>query len=297
MRLILFLSNLIINYMIFSFISGCLLVLIMYFFRFLLVLLISKLNKENFLKDFDFDFKQFVFEILLFGFVFFGFYVVDNESNFTDYIQHFFMIFLILLIPTYVYVLQPLTYLINKSNFIQREQLEKLIVRNYEIKIINKELINAYATGIIPFSKTILIGKPLIEKLTQDELLSIQLHEAGHLEKKHLDKLYIINLLLSVLFYFILFIRSSFFLTSNVMLNAIIVGVLGCFYGLLLWYVPGKIQYTFELEADKFSAKINGKENLINALEKLDILSKGEVSKGGITHPKLNVRIKNINNL
>ena len=69
------------------------------------------------------------------------------------------------------------------------------------------------------------------------------------------------------------------------------------FYGVLLWYIPGKIQYRFELEADKYSVENNGKENLINALKKLDTLSKGDVSKGGITHPKLSVRKKYINKL
>ena len=283
--------------MMISFFSGCMLVTILYCIRLLIVILISKINKENFFKDFEFDFKQFTFELFLFGFIFLSFHLIFSKIKSIDYIQHIMVILVILLIPTYVYVILPIFYLLQKNNFKNIHLVNQVFVNKYEVKVIDKDLINAYATGIIPFSKKILIGSPLIDNLTEEELLSIQFHEAGHLEKKHIDKLFLVNILLSVLSYFLFVIRSIYLTFENELINFITVGVLGMFYGVLLWYIPGKIQYRFELEADKYSVENNGKENLINALKKLDTLSKGDVSKGGITHPKLSVRIKYINKL
>lgn len=283
--------------MVLSFISGCSLVVLLYIIRILIVFLISIINKENFFKGFEFDFKQFIFELFLFGFIFLCFNLVFSNNTSISYLQHIIGILLILLIPTYVYVIQPIFYLTEKNNFKENHLNIKMVVNSYEIRIIDKDLINAYATGIIPFSKKILIGNTLIENLTKEELLSIQLHEAGHLEKKHLDKLFFVNILLSVLFYCILIIRSNYLTANNEFLNIVSIGISGAFYGLLLWYIPGKIQYKFEIEADKYAVENNGKVNLINALKKLDTISKGDVSKGGITHPKLSIRIKYINKL
>ena len=66
------------------------------------------------------------------------------------------------------------------------------------------------------------------------------------------------------------------------------------FVGLCFWYIPGKVQYKLELEADYFASKIVGAKEFEKALIELDSLSDGLVSKGGITHPKLLKRIKNI---
>lgn len=278
--------------MAYSLLFGFLFVLILYLFRMVFTLVVSKLNGQNFLNDFEFDPKQFFFEIFFFGLIFLCFYLVGRTTS-LDYLQHIISVLLVLSIPTYVYVIQPIFYLMEKNNLTDDNKR----VKNYRVKIIDKDLINAYATGIVPFSKTILVGKPLMEHLTKEELLSIQLHEAGHLEKNHLNKMFFTNILLSVLFYLALVFRSQYLTTSNELLNIITIGIFGLFYGFLLWYIPGKIQYRFELEADKYSAKNNGRENLINALKKLDILSKGDVSKGWLTHPKLSVRIKNVSDL
>lgn len=280
--------------MLLSFLSGAILVILLYFFRILLVFLISKLNQERFFENFDFDYTQFIFEILLFGFIFLGFHLVFSNVTSVNFLQHIIGVFLVLLVPTYNFVIQPIFYLMKKNNFKEFDMKNLVSVKGYEVKIIDKELVNAYATGIIPFSKTILIGKPLIRDLTNEELLSIQLHEAGHLKKKHLNKLFFVNTILCVIFYFLLVVRSNYLTYNSQILNIVIVGFLGAFYGLLVWYIPGKIQYKFELEADKYSVEKNGKENLINALNKLDLISSGDVSKGGITHPKLNVRLEHI---
>jgi Zn-dependent protease with chaperone function len=281
-----------------SFLAGALFFAVMYVLRFALVFFLTRYYKEDLRSNFDFNSRQIIFETLLFGSIFSLFSHSSNSLVANRVVSDLFNIFIISIIPTYVYVLQPFIHLFDKSESATTGTcIDDSGLINYRIKVVDKNLINAYATGIIPFSKTILIGKPLLMQLKDAELLSIKLHEAGHLKYNHLSKLYLANLLLSILFYFILQIRSSYFDFNNNSADLLSVGLLGCLYGFLVWYVPGKIQYRFELEADRFSALTNGKENLINALLALDRLSNGEVSKGGVTHPKLSVRIENIKSL
>jgi Zn-dependent protease with chaperone function len=103
-----------------------------------------------------------------------------------------------------------------------------------------------------------------------------------------------VSILVVVFSYFIFVLRSKFQF-GNELLNIASIGLVGAMMGLLIWIIPGRIQYQFEYEADLFSCRKNGRKNLIDALEKLDALSNGEVSKGGISHPTLSKRIQNLN--
>jgi Zn-dependent protease with chaperone function len=206
-------------------------------------------------------------------------------------------VFLITLVPTYAFVISPLSFLFLNKKYISDINLNQLIASeklNYKIRVIDANVINAYATGILPFTKTILIGKPLVNSLSEIELKSIIFHEIGHLHKKHLSKLYFVSILVVVFSYFIFVLRSKFQF-GNELLNIASIGLVGAMMGLLIWIIPGRIQYQFEYEADLFSCKKNGRRNLIDALEKLDTLSNGEVSKGGISHPTLSKRIQKLN--
>jgi len=73
---------------------------------------------------------------------------------------------------------------------------------NYKILFTNLISTNAYATGIIPFYKIIIIGDNLKEKLNKAQLKAIIYHEIGHHENKHMLKLYFINVVLQTLFCF-----------------------------------------------------------------------------------------------
>ena len=204
-------------------------------------------------------------------------------------------ILLLTLIPTHSFIIEPIKYLFNKNDFYYYNLIPKeSILSEYRIKIIDKNLFNAYATGIIPFSKTILIGKQLIYNLDKNQLLSIILHEVGHLKLNHLLKLYILNLILTILSYILFYFFNIYYYCKDNLLNLLFIFLIGCFMGFLFWFIPGKVQYKFEYQADSYASNLNGKENLKSALEKLDNLSGGKVSKGGITHPKLLNRIKNI---
>ena len=127
-------------------------------------------------------------------------------------------------------------------NSINLNQLVASEALNYKIRVIDANVINAYATGILPFTKTILIGKPLVNSLSEIELKSIIFHEIGHLHKKHLSKLYFVSILVVVFSYFIFVLRSKFQF-GNELLNIASIGLVGAMMGLLIWIIPGRIQY------------------------------------------------------
>lgn len=162
----------------------------------------------------------------------------------------------------------------------------------------DKAVVNAFSTGILPFSRTILIGKPLIDSLSDNELHSIILHEIGHLRERHLIKLYGVILVVSLLNYFLLYGIIEFLHDlNNIVLEFIIIAAGSGLTGFLLWFVPGKFQYKMEYEADAFAAKINGVENMSRASKHLDQISGFSITKGGISHPTLIKRLENIHSL
>ncbi|MFN7688871.1 MAG: M48 family metallopeptidase [Sphingobacteriales bacterium] len=263
----------------------------------LLVFLVSKYYKEAYVDNVDFDFKVFFFEAIAYSFIFSGFGMIDDFRSTNERYSILASVFLITLVPTYAFVISPLRFLFLNKKYLSDINLNQLVASealNYKIRVIDANVINAYATGILPFTKTILIGKPLVNSLSEIELKSIIFHEIGHLHKKHLSKLYFVSILVVVFSYFIFLLRSKFQF-GNELLNIASIGLVGAMMGLLIWIIPGRIQHQFEYEADLFSCRKNGRKNLIDALEKLDALSNGEVSKGGISHPTLSKRIQKLN--
>lgn len=280
------------------FFGGVGLFLLLFIFRLTFVLVLSKIYKENFWDNFEFDLKSNFLEAIFFGLLFsFFFWLAESLKEGSAWETAMGILF-ISLVPTYIFIIKPIQFIFNSneySNFEgEKEVLKNPILKEYRIKIINKNVINAYATGVIPFSKTILIGKPLVDSLNQKELISIILHEAGHLKMNHLYKIYLVNLVISTVSYFIFHLRGKYFNFNNYLLDLVAVGMTGCLIGVLIWYIPGKLQYNLEFKADSFASKWNGKNNLQAALRNLDKLSDGEVSTGGITHPTLTKRLKNI---
>jgi len=165
-----------------------------------------------------------------------------------------------------------------------------------KIKIfkVNKEFANAYALGVFPNSKSIVLSDDLFNEMTQIELDGIISHEIGHLKENHLFKLYLSALLALLVgyistFYFYPIIDD---LNYNVHILIAIHGAL--FYGLPLWIIPVLFQRNFEYRADSYASKIVGKDNYINSLKKLDNIANGTVTKGGVSHPSLDKRINNI---
>lgn len=274
------------------------LVLAVNLFRILLVILVSSFYKEDFKKNIELKPKIIIVESFVLIFLLaFSFWIIDYFFD-SKYIIVLFSLFLVSLIPSYDYILSPLKYLISKKEFRKNKELETIIKNkgfNYKIIIIKGKIVNAYATGILPFSRTILIGESLKKNMTKENLLSIIYHEIGHLKLNHLVKLYFINTLLSLLSFLVFFYRQYYLSESQFEIyEPISIFALGLIIGILYWYIPSKIQYKMELEADCFASKIVGARKYENALIELDFLSNGDVSKGGRTHPNLKKRVENI---
>lgn len=266
--------------------------------KLLLIYIASIYYSEDFKKNINLKPKIVFIESLILIFLFsFSFWFLDNYLN-SEFVILIFSIFFVSLIPSYDFIISPLKYISLKKEYTRNKELEAIIKNdgfNYNLVIIRGKILNAYATGILPFSKTILIGETLKNKMTKENLISIIYHEIGHLKYNHLTKLYFMNTILSLLSFLAFFTRQYFLKESETSFyEPLSVFILGLLIGLFFWYIPGKIQFQLELEADRFASEIVGKEKFESALNELDVLSAGDVSKGGHTHPKLSKRIEYI---
>lgn len=232
--------------------------------------------------------------IILYSLVFF----IDNNESYNNPVFIFIAIgFSISLLPTYYFAILPTIYLFLNNDFVRDPSIEELVDNKYKIRIIKKNIINAYATGIFPFSKIILIGEPLVKGMNVDELRSVIYHEIGHLKLNHIKILFLVNIILTIGW-----VAFNFFFLQNILpdnypyTKYIKVFCIGATFGLLIYYIPSFLLYKFEYAADLYSARHTSKESIINALKKLNELSDGEMEKGNITHPSLDKRIKNIKN-
>mgnify|MGYP005854516475 CR=1 FL=1 len=199
------------------------------------------------------------------------------------------VIFLIIaFIPSLDYFFTPVINLFTSS------QIKKYPNPYYDkVYTINKEVNNAFATGIISNTKVILISENLLTDMNDIELKSIIFHELGHHKHNHLLKLYILTVIILLIgytttFYFYPIFNKYSFADFLVALHAAV------FYGVFVLLITSFLQQKFEYQADIYASKKAGKENTINALKKFDIITEGKVSKGGITHPPLKKRILNI---
>ena len=133
--------------------------------------------------------------------------------------------------------------------------------------------LNAYFGGLGK-SKRVVLFDTLLQKLSQSEIIAILGHELGHYSHKDIYKnIATVGLFLFIVFYIVGNLPQSLFLDMGVVATA---GVKIATIALILplfsfVYMPliGLISRHNEYEADKFGAKIGGKQNLINALLKL----------------------------
>ena len=115
-------------------------------------------------------------------------------------------VIMLALINSYYFLIVPLRALSQKKKYLKNEEIESFL-RNegysYRIRIIKGKIENAFATGIFPFTKTILIGEPLCEKMTDNELKGVVFHEIGHLKLGHLYKMFFLNMVSSIILVFL----------------------------------------------------------------------------------------------
>ena len=280
---------------------GFLLYTIFIFIRFTIVFVSCKYYKQPVKENLDFDFIPILVGCVIFTLFFGGvLWIGEHYATGNQILAVAVVILLVSFIPSYNFLISPLQHLFLRKKYYTNDELSSLLQKkgyNYHIRIIKGNVNNIYATGILPRTKTILVGESLLKGMNPDQLEAIIFHEIGHHKLRHLSKLFLANILCSAVFCSAMFLRQKihFFNQNLLMQYASVCLIAGLFGGLLLYYVSGRVQYKLELQADSFAAFVVGKENIISSLKQLDRLSNGDVSKGGISYPTLKKRIENIN--
>ncbi|MCG7501153.1 M48 family metalloprotease [Tenacibaculum sp. Mcav3-52] len=196
----------------------------------------------------------------------------------------------------YWFILNPLQNVLlskrHQRSFSTEEELNEDGL-NFKVFFTDKISTNAIATGIIPFYKIIILAKDLKENLNPSELKAIIYHEIGHHKRKHIFIMYVLNVTFLTLYLFGRSVMDDFDF-PNKFFEGLSVFLGGALFGLVIYYIPNKIMYFLEYDADSFSAIKNSRESMINALKRLDELSQGKLTKGNINHPKIEKRLKNL---
>lgn len=212
-------------------------------------------------------------------------------------------VIMLALINSYYFLIVPLRALFQKKKYLKNEEIESFL-RNegysYRIRIIKGKIENAFATGIFPFTKTILIGEPLSEKMTDNELKGIVFHEIGHLKLGHLYKMFFLNMVSSIILVFLYgfsmkIIESQHY--RDTIMEPVMVALVGLIYGVIAFIlIPYFFQRRLEYQADAFAVRKVGAEQYVQTLEKLNEITENKMMKGSVTHPSLKNRIKNAYN-
>lgn len=240
-------------------------------------------------KKFSLSRKNIIIAIveILIASIFFSMIISIPSTN----TSHLIILIFLVIICTYNYSIVPITYLfIYKKNQTATNIEQKLLDKGfkYKVRVIELEKPNAFATGVLPFYKLIFVDKKILETLPEEQAMSIILHEVGHHELHHLKKLLLINILI--------FILGAYVLRTINIDNFYYVSIFIFSFAFIFAISITRTQYIFEYQADSFSAKINTQKNMVEALQNLDPIFNGRVSKGGVAHPTLAKRIEHINN-
>ena len=198
----------------------------------------------------------------------------------------FFFIFSLFMMYISPYVIEPL---FNKFTPIGEAGLEEKIkdlMQRANIKVsrvfkmdasARSRHTNAYFSGIGRV-KRIILYDTLLEKIDQEEILSVLAHEAGHWKKKHVLKMVVAMEILSLIGIYVSFrILQTDFLANLFHVNQatffakiVILGFIGGIVCYPFTPLSNYISRRFEKEADRFACElIDNKEAMANALIKL----------------------------
>jgi Zn-dependent protease with chaperone function len=200
-------------------------------------------------------------------------------------------------LPIYGWVLQPLTYMWGQPRFTALPEWEAFIAEatglHVRVFVINKNFYNAFATGALPFARVILVGRPLLESLPEDELKAIMLHEAGHVAHHDLPRLCLLSMLIgsasAALFCWVQLWMDRW------QVGAYWVGIYGALqYAIGYGLITGLITKRMEYRADTFAAERVGAGTYAAMLTHLDQLTDGLLKRGNMTHPTLAQRLRHV---
>ncbi|MDO8142211.1 MAG: M48 family metallopeptidase [Candidatus Brocadiales bacterium] len=197
-----------------------------------------------------------------------------------------FLGFSIVMMYVFPYVIEPL---FNKFTPIEdetlREGIHKLMQKvGIQVKRVFKmdaskrtKHTNAYFTGIGKV-KRIILYDTLLEKMDNDEILSVLAHEAGHWKKRHLLKHLIASELIALIAMYLSFkifqgdslIHLFHLKESTFFAKVILVGFIGSIVAFPFTPIFNYFSRRHEIEADRFSYELTGNsQSMISTLVKL----------------------------
>jgi STE24 endopeptidase len=241
-------------------------------------------------------------------------YIIENFRSWWFYSFLVIFVFIVLINMLYPTLIAPI---FNKFKPIEdkelKDEIEK-ILQNLGLKsdgIFSIDAskrdnrLNAYFAGFSK-AKRVVLFDTLLKKLNKDEIIAVLGHELGHFTNKDVFK----NIALMGLFLFIVFfiagnIPNSLFielgLTPNAGAKIAVIALILPIFSFIYMPIMGLISRHNEFEADKFGAKIGGKNYLIRALLKLVSENKSFPHSHPLyiffyyTHPPIIERLKALN--
>ncbi|PAF51612.1 M48 family metallopeptidase [Helicobacter sp. 13S00477-4] len=237
----------------------------------------SKITFGLFVKDF---FKSLIMVIVIGGIlVFLLIYIMENFQYW--WLQGFFLVFIFAILVNVLYpiliapIFNKFTPLDNDS---LREKIEAMMqkvgFRSNGIFVMDASKrdgrLNAYFGGLGK-SKRVVLFDTLLEKVSQDGLLSILGHELGHFKHKDIIKnLFTMSILLFIIFFLAGNLPQSFFEIMNISLNpgSTIVFLILIVPVISFWAMPilGYFSRRAEFRADEYGAMLTSKRCLAEAL-------------------------------
>jgi STE24 endopeptidase len=218
-----------------------------------------------------------------------GFWIIQaSPQHWWIFVWAFFLVFSLFLMYISPYVIEPL---FNKFTPISEEykSLEEKITsllakvgirvsRVFQMDASKRSKhTNAYFTGIGK-TKRIILYDTLLEKMAEDEILSVLAHEAGHWKKKHLLKIIIVSELIGFIGIYISFrILQTDWLTKifaiendSFFAKLVILGFIGSLISFPFTPISKYFSRKHERQADQMAVSLTGSSNgLIRALIKL----------------------------
>lgn len=258
---------------------------------------IATRNKAIFKEiDLKYDFLLLV-SIFTLCFIMFSLLSLDDNESLTNALIAMF----ISLIPLFtIYFLGPIRYLLRSKNYVRIEEynseIKKFFKNPINVILMKNDDPNAFATGIIPFSKTIILNTGLYSNLNNDEIVSLLLHEIGHHKKSHMLKLFFLNIAWSS----ITITLFNYIISPKFNQIGLFPAIIALYFGLIVTggslIITGKFQKKFEYEADNFAVTNKNGHDLINALVKLHDTIGVSYDQWTLNYPSLNQRINKIKN-
>ena len=216
--------------------------------------------------------------LVLFAMFLIAFSVVHYVKDNGLIIRFLLLVIVVSVSPTYSFIIEPIIL------YSRRKTIDRYtFVEDYKVVETNKPRANAYATGILPFSKTIIVGKGIDEHLNEQEQRALIYHEIYHHKANHMLKFYLLSMVIYVIagYIWVWYLRK---LPGNEYLH------IGLFYGAVAGVyqiVQGLVQRRFEKQADLYSVQQMGSYAQISALRKLYALSGTPENQKAINYPTL----------